>query len=374
MAILLDSKILDNIDEIERIDKGKMLEVSLKAAELAAEAIKLAENMNFPEKYVNPKNVIVLGMGGSSISGELLRDWLWDRSPIIIKTCNDYELPAYVDENSLVFAISYSGETEETLTAFIEAYKRKCKLFAITSGGHLKTFCEKLEIPYLSIPKGYAPRTALPYMFFPLAISMEKIGIISHVKGEFNETIQILREICEENHVNVPFEKNFAKKLAFELYGFIPIIYGFRHYSSVAHRWKTQINENSKLVCRYEVFPELDHNEVVGWETTDKIAKIFAAVLLRDPEEPPEIRARIEITKSLALRKIGKMLEARAKGRCRLAKMFSLLQLGDLVSIYLAILQEKDPTPVKAIDRIKREVRKKLKTIEKLELEVERLL
>ena len=369
-----DAKVLDDFENIKRIDKSGMLESSLKSFELAIDAIKLMESIEFPEDYANPSSIAVLGMGGSSIGGELLKDWLSDKLSIPIEICNDYRLPIHIKANSLVFAISYSGETEETLTAFIEAYKRKCRLFAITSGGHLRVFCEKLRIPYLLIPKGYAPRAALPYMFFPLAISIERLGLIFHIKKEIDETIQILKEVSKENHANKPFEDNLAKKLAFELYGTIPVIYGFRHYASVAHRWKTQINENSKLICYHYVFPELNHNEAVGWETSRRLTKKFSIVLLRDLEEPPEIRERIEITKSIAFRKAGKLLEVKARGNSRLARMFSLLQLGDLVSVYLAILQRKDPTPVKTISKVKKELKKRLRTVEKLESEVKRLL
>ena len=374
MKILPDAEMLDNLEEIKKIDKSGMLKVSLNASELAVKAIRLAEKIEFPKSYLNPVSIAVLGMGGSSIGGELLKDWLSDKISIPINICNDYWLPSHINGKSLVFAISYSGETEETLTAFIEAYKRKCRLFAITSGGHLKTFCEKLGIPYLLIPKGYAPRAALPYMFFPLAISIEKLGLFSRIKNELEETIQVMREISEENHVKKSFEQNLAKKLASELYGTIPIIYGFRQYASVAHRWKTQINENSKLICNYDVFPELNHNEAVGWETPRSLAKKFSIVLLRDPEEPPEIRERIEITKKIAFKKAGKLLEVKARGNSKLARMFSLLQLGDLVSVYLAILQRKDPTPVKTIDKVKKELKKRLRMVEKLERQVEKLL
>ena len=373
MIILPNTQLLDDVEKISRIDKDGMLNICLKTDKMTADAIKFAREAEFPRDYTKCERIVVLGMGGSSIGGELLRDWLLEKSPIPIETCNDYELPAYINEDSLVFAISYSGETEETLTAFIEAYKRKCKIFAITSGGHLKAFCERLNVPFLAIPKGFAPRAALPYMFFPMAIFAEKMGLVKGIANDLEETVRIIKEISEENDVKKPFRENSAKKMAFELYGTIPAIYGFRHYSSVAHRWKTQLNENSKVACKYEVFPELNHNEVVGWEASEKTAKQFSIVLLRDSDEPEEIKMRIEIAKAMAFKNVGKVLEVKAKGKSKLAKMFSLLHFGDLVSIYLAILNEKDPTPVKMISAMKAELRRKLRTIEKLELEVEKL-
>jgi len=159
-----------------------------------------------------------------------------------------------------------------------------------------------------------------------------------------------------------------------ELNETIPVIYGFRYYASVAHRWKTQLNENSKIPCKYEVFPELNHNEVVGWEKTGDFAKNFAAVLLREQNEPPEIKNRIEATKQIALQDLGKIFEVNAIGKTRLAKMFSLLYIGDLVSIYLAILRKVDPWPVETIAKIKQVLKERLNLISKIELEIEELL
>ena len=373
MENLPDAQLLDDVEKFNEIDKNGMLDVCLKTDEIALDAIRLARKVDFPKSYVKCKRIVVLGMGGSSIGGELLRDWLLEESPVPIETCNDYRMPAYMGKDTLIFAVSYSGETEETLTAFVEAYKRGCRIFAITSGGHLKNFCEKLNVPFLTIPNGFAPRAALPYMFFPLAVFAEKMGLVKEVEGDLEETMKILRQISEENKVEKLFEENLAKKMAFEIYGTIPAVYGFRHYRSVAHRWKTQLNENSKIPCKYEVFPELNHNEVVGWETSKEMKKHFSIVLLRDPNEPEEIRTRIEATKDIAFRDVGKVLEVKAKGISRLAKMFSLILFGDLVSIYLAVLNRKDPMPVKTISALKAELKKKLKTIEKLELEVKKL-
>ena len=368
------SEILDNEKLIGQIDKKGMLKTCLRTHELCYDAVELARKIELPKEYVSPRNVVFAGMGGSCIGGELLKDWLKDRVNVPMELCNDYYLPRYVNENSLVFTISYSGETEETLSVFVEAAKRKCKILAITSNGHLKTFCEKLNYPYLQIPQGFAPRAALPYMFFPLAVFMEKTELVSNIDGEIEEAINVVKKLSEENSVNVPAEKNLAKKLALELNETIPVIYGFRYYASVAHRWKTQLNENSKIPCKYEVFPELNHNEVVGWEKTGDFAKNFAAVLLREQNEPPEIKNRIEATKQIALQDLGKIFEVNAIGKTRLAKMFSLLYIGDLVSIYLAILRKVDPWPVETIAKIKQVLKERLNLISKIELEIEELL
>jgi len=377
-----ETTILDRIDDMKKIDKSGMLNHCVRTAEYCQDVISRAEKVEIPAKvkiakkifeYKEPENIIIAGMGGSAIGGEILRDWLRDEIPIPVEVCNDYALPAYANENTLVFAVSYSGETEETLNAFADAIRRKCTIIAITSGGHLLSFAQELHLPHVKIPGGLPPRAALPYVFFPLPILMEKIGVLANKRSEIEESMQIIKITGEENSPQTPTENNFSKKLALQLKDSVPVVYGFRQYGAVAHRLKTQFNENSKVPSRYEVFPELNHNEVEGWEASEDLTKIFSVLLIRDRNEPNEIRNRIEATKSTALRKAGKILEIYAKGEGKLAKVFSILTLGDFTSVYLAILRGIDPVPVKTIDEIKMAMRKKSSLIKKVENEIQKM-
>jgi glucose/mannose-6-phosphate isomerase len=309
-------------------------------------------------------------MGGSAIGGEILQNWLRDELPIPIQVCNDYTLPAYAKRDTLFFANSYSGNTEETLSAFVGAIRRKCVAITITSGGHLLSLSKELQVPYVSIPRQLPPRAALPYLFFPLPVLMERMKVLPSVEKNLQEAIQVLGKVSEENAPEIPTEDNPAKQLALELMETIPLIYGFKQYRSVAHRLKTQFNENSKVPSKYDIFPELNHNETVGWEAPELLTKNHSIILIRDPDEPPEIRQRIEITKSLVLHKAKKVLKIYARGEGKLAKMFSVLCVGDFTSVYLAILQGVDPTPVKIIDEVKIELVKKLGIVEKLKAEL----
>ncbi len=198
---------------------------------------------------------------------------------------------------------------------------------------------------------------------------MERMAILPNVEEDLQETFQVLKKVDQENSPKVPTEENHAKKLAVELMKTIPIIYGFREYNSIAHRLKTQFNENSKVPSRYDVFPELNHNETVGWEAPELLTKHYSIILVRDPNEPLEIKHRIETTKSLVLHKAKKVLEIYARGEGKLAKMFSVLHIGDFASVYLAVLQGVDPVPVKIIDKVKRELQRKFNMIEKLKAE-----
>ncbi len=375
--------ILDQPTEIRNIDKSDMLGHCMKTPAYCRDTIERAEQIEIPRKvkvsekasisYRKPNKILIAGMGGSAVGGEILHDWLRDELPAPIEVCKDYFLPAYADEDTLAFMISYSGETEETLNAFMDALRRRCMIVAATSGGTLLSFCQRLRLPCVTIPSGVPPRAAIPYLFFPLPIIIEKTGIVLNVEKEIEETIQVLERVGRENSVQTQMEKNTAKKLALEFLETVPTIYGFRQYESIARRWKTQFNENSKVPSRYEVFPELNHNEVVGWEASEEFTKEFSVVIIRDPDEPLEIRHRIEATKRLALEKAGKILEVYASGTGKLAKMFSVLHVGNFISVYLAILRGVDPTPVKTINAIKKEM-EKLSMVAKLRAEFQEMV
>jgi glucose/mannose-6-phosphate isomerase len=223
------------------------------------------------------------------------------------------------------------------------------------------------------IPSGLPPRAALPYVFFPLPILMEKIGALKGKKSEIEESMRVIKIVSEENSPKISMENNASKKLALQLKGSVPVVYGFRQYGAVAHRLKTQFNENSKVPSRYEVFPELNHNEAEGWEASEDLTKIFSVLLIRDRNEPDEIKNRIEATKSTALQKAARVIEIHTKGKGKLAKMFSIVSLGDFTSVYLAILRGVDPVPVKIIDEIKMAMKKKFNVIEKVEKEIQRM-
>ena len=360
--------ILDQPEKVKKIDESDMLSHLMKTPDYCQDAINRAKQVKLEK--VKPKNIVIAGMGGSAMGGEILQDWLRDELPIPIDVCKDYTLPAYANKDTLFFANSYSGNTEETLSAFLEAIRRKCMAITITSGGHLLSFSKELQVPNLTIPSQLPPRVAIPYLFFPLPVLMEQMGLLSSIEKELQETIQVLKKVGEKNSPEIPIEANPAKKLALELLETIPVIYGFRQYQSVAHRLKTQFNENSKVPSKYDVFPELNHNETVGWEAPELLTKNYSIILVRDPDEPPEIRHRIETTKSLVLHKAKKVLEIYAQGERKLAKMFSVLHVGDFTSVYLAILQGVDPTPVKIIDEVKRELGKKFSMVEKLKAEL----
>ena len=364
--------ILDNQSRIEEVDQSNMLGDLAKTSEYCRDAINRAKRAIVPTNF-NPKNIVVVGMGGSAIGGELLKDWLRETLPVSIEVCRDYVLPAYVNKNTLVIANSYSGNTEETVTAFLSAVQKKCIVLAVTSGGQLAEFCKKLHVPHVLIPSGLQPRVAIPYMFFPLPILMEKMGLISSIEDELDAAIKVIENVSKENKSTIPTKNNQAKTIAEKILGTIPVVYGFRQYNSVAHRMKAQFNENSKLPSKSESFPELNHNETVGFNAPNDLIEKLSVILIRDPDEPLELKNRIETSAKLVFQKAKNVIEISAQGPTKLTKMFSVLSMGDYVSVYLALLQNKDPTPVKIIDKVKTELAKKNRMKERFETELAKL-
>ncbi|MEM2105053.1 MAG: bifunctional phosphoglucose/phosphomannose isomerase [Candidatus Bathyarchaeia archaeon] len=350
------AEILDDLSAIKKIDKGNMLSFCVDAAKHCEEAAKLAEYVDLG--YPKPEEIIVAGMGGSAISGELLKDWARERIAVPIEVCREYSLPAYASRKTLVFVISYSGETEESLSVYLDAVKRKCMVICISSGGTLQKFAEKMKVPHLIVPSGIAPRAALPYLFVPLPTFLEKLDLVSGVRAEISETLNLLKVVGAANAPDKPLKQNFSKKLALDICGTVPVIYGFGIYRAVAQRLKQQFNENSKIPSKWESFPELNHNEIVGWESAKEFAKLFSVIFLRDACEPEAIRERIVATQELISKASAKTFEIHGNGRSVLARMLSAICVGDLVSVYLAILRGLDPTPVKTIAFLKERLKR----------------
>lgn len=350
MKLQADS-VLDNLEEIKRIDKNGMLTSCLDAAKHYGAAAGLAETPKL--KRVAPKNIIVAGMGGSGIGGELFRSWVRSHLPFPVEVCRDYTLPAYADRRTLVYAVSYSGETEETLSAFLDAVKRGCHVCCITSGGTMLEYAEKLAVPHVQVPPGMQPRAALPYLFLPMLSTMEHAGIIHSLTEQLADALSTLENVCSENTPETPLNANFCKQLASGLAETVPVVYGHGLLSAVAQRFKQQFNENSKVPSKWEVFSELNHNEVVGWEDPSGLTKHFSALLLRDSQEPPAMKARIEATKAILQARGIKTCEVHARGKTELARMLSTICIGDVASVYLAIRRGLDPTPVETISQLK---------------------
>lgn len=352
----LPTQILDDISGMRRIDKSNMLDFCTNAADHYRKSAQNAQKIKLD--YPKPENVIIAGMGGSAIGGEILKDYTRAKAKVPIEISREYTLPAYSDKRSLVVLASYSGDTEETLSSFADAIKRGCMAFCLSSGGKLIHYAKKLSVPYLQVQAGMPPRGAMPHMLIPLLKCLESVKVIPSYSGEFSETLDVLHEVSDENQLATPSDENLAKKLASGLLGLTPVVYGFGMYRGVALRYKQQFNENAKVPAKWEFFSELNHNETMGWENAEEFGDRFGIVFLRDEAEPVEIHSRIETTKTLMQPSVPRVFEVWGQGKNDLAKILSTVLVGDFASVYLAVLRGLDPTPVHTVSLMKEEIEK----------------
>jgi glucose/mannose-6-phosphate isomerase len=354
MGEKLPNQILDDTEGMQKLDKSNMFGFCINAADHYRESARNAQSIKLD--YPTPENVVIAGMGGSAIGGELLKDYTRESAKVPIEISREYHLPAYAGKKSLVILASYSGDTEETLSSFVDALNRRCMVFCVSSGGNLVKYAKKLSVPHIEVQGHIPPRAAMPHMLLPLLACMEKVSLVPKFSTDFSETTALLEKVSAENAPKKHIGENFAKTLAQNLYGVAPAIYGFGIYRGVALRYKQQFNENAKVPAKWETFSELNHNETMGWENPKALAKCYAAILLRDKKEPLEIRSRIETTKALMQPNLPKIFEVWAQGKSNLAKMLSTILVGDFTSVYLAMLRKEDPTPVETVTVMKEKV------------------
>ena len=306
---------------------------------------------------------VVAGLGGSAIGGDLLRSCFESHLRCPLEVVRDYHLPAYVGRDTLVFASSNSGNTEETLSAYDQARRAGAPVVAFTTGGELARRASADGVPVVRFPGGLQPRAAVGYSFVPLFIVAARLGLLSEaLVDDIDEATAVMRGVRDRCGPDAPESGNQARALAGAWTGRIPVVYGSQgERGCVAYRWKTQINENAKALAVSNVFPELNHNETVGWSGTrgqDKAHAALRVCILRDEREPAHIRRRVELTKVILSQHTDAIDEAWAVGESALARMLSLLYLGDFASCYLAYAYGEDPTPVGVIDWLKSELAK----------------
>jgi glucose/mannose-6-phosphate isomerase len=299
-----------------------------------------------------PSGLAVCGMGGSAIGADLVLACLPGLS-VPAAVVRGYSLPEWVGPDTLIVAVSYSGETEEALACAAQARSRGCAPVCVASGGRLTAFAEAEGLPLVLVPGGGQPRAAVGLLSMPLLATLEASGLChEHASDVAAAAVQLE----EDNAILGPDrgeDDNPAKSLARRLEQRLVVVYGAGPTGPVARRWKGQINENAKAPAFFNELPELDHNELMGWTSLPRVTSSTVALFLHDESEDARLTRRAELTaREYEALGVGTELVA-ARGTSRLARLFSLVQLGDYVSCYLAVLYGVDPTPVDAIEAFK---------------------
>jgi glucose/mannose-6-phosphate isomerase len=352
--------ILNNTKKIEDFDPGGMYDRIFRFPSQFEDGLRRVQEAKLPKWDKGEISHIVLaGLGGSAIGGDLVRSYLAERLEIPFFISRSYTLPDFVNPYSLVFVSSYSGKTEETLSAFDDASNRGAKIACITSNGRIEELASQSRLPCVKLPKGFQPRAALGYSFVPVLAALETLQFVHGEKEKIEKTQKFLEANREKYRIEADAPKNEAKQLAVKLHGKLPIIYAScDHFDAVSTRWKGQLCENAKMLAFNNVFPEFNHNELVGWKVLSEYRNDLMVVILKDAEDHPRIKRRMEIVKTIIREQKVEVVEIESCGKELLSRMFSLIQLGDFVSFYSAMLNGEDPSPVKVIDFLKNELAK----------------
>lgn len=344
-------------DQIETVDSSRQVEDVLAMPGHLEDALWRVESAGLERTFArlgDLAHLLVCGMGGSAIGGDLARAALGDRLTKPMTTVRGYELPPWTAPGSVVLCASYSGNTEETLACYEAAGALGAMRVVVTTGGRLGECAREDGVPVIPVPAGLQPRAAVGYMTVAALEVATVAGVAQGVRTEIDAAAAGLGRLAAEWGPDADTD-SLAKRVAQRINGTCVCVYGARPTTPAAYRWKTQLNENAKVPAFAGDLPEADHNEIVGWESAGSLCP-FTAVFLQDADQHPRVRQRVELTASLIEREAAGTLRIESVGSNPVERLLSLVLLGDLVSVYLAVLRDVDPMPVETIDRLKAEL------------------
>ena len=304
-------------------------------------------------------NVGVAGMGGSAIGGDVNQMLLRDELSVPIYVSRNYQIPAWADKHTLVIASSYSGGTEETLSAMTDALEKGCQICGITTGGKLKDVLQKNDCDTVVIPAGLQPRAALAYSFVPMLYLLKGFGLVaSDIDKKLNKTADLL-ESLRDNYSNAG-DENATWLLANSVHATIPIIFGETESTAVvAMRWRGQFSENGKMLAFHNELPELNHNEIVGWENNPELFNHLSIIWLKDKSDHQRVSMRQDVTGTILKNITKNQYEVAVSGASRFERLLHLIHYGDWVSLWCAYFHETDPSPVEKISNLKDQLSRK---------------
>jgi len=340
-------------DSIGRIDTTDQLTDVLAIPEHLRDALWKAESAQLSE-WDSPAGLVVAGMGGSAMGGALARAALGDTASRPILSARAYGLPPWTTPDTTVLCASYSGDTEETLAAYEAAGALGATRVVATSGGKLAELARADGVPVIPVAGGLQPRAAVAYITVAALEVAARCGAGPRCASDIDVAAEHLEELVVEWGPEAA-EDSEAKALARALVGTVPVVYGAGSTTAIAYRWKTQLNENAKIPAFCHELPEADHNELVGWAGAAELGR-FGAVFLEDSDTHPRIADRVELTESLIRDAAAGSFRVQTRGTTSVERVFSLVLLGDLVSVYHAALRGVDPGPVALIEQLKQQL------------------
>lgn len=343
---------LDDPATLKRIDPEDMLGRVAEMPAHLAQARRVAAAVTLDDRSTDVDAIVVLAMGGSAIGAELVAAAAGDRLRVPLSVHRDYGLPAGIGPRTLVIAASHSGETAETLSGFAAARQRGLPLAVVTTGGRLATGAADAGLPLLRYKLGGQPRAAIGFGVGLVHELLSRANLIAD-PDSLGTAATALEELLDRTGPSVETDANPAKQLAWSVFGRIPVIYGHGLMAAVAHRWKTQMNENAKAWASYEPMPEANHNAIEGSLNPRELGDALYVVQLRDREEPEAIAERYRVVEELLGERATNRSQVWAEGPTPLARVLTSVAYGDLVSVYLAILYQTDPTPVTLLAMLK---------------------
>src|SRR5713101_3590307 len=350
-TLTIDTSVIESVDRIRAADPGDMLGRIKELAQQIRDAWATLGKAALPPAYGDVRNITVAGMGGSAIGGDLAAALLADELKVPMTVHRDYGLPAYVGRDSLVIVSSYSGNTEETLSSFEEARKRGAKVLALTTGGKIAELARASNYPIVTFSYKAQPRAALGYSLGLVLGVLTKLGFARDLSDDIEAALSDLAKLEERVHEGA--RTNDAKKLAIELFGRVPFVYGAGVMGVMARRAKGQWNENAKNWAAFDVMPELNHNAVVGFPHPPISKEALTVLLLRSDRDNPRHKLRFEVTRELLDRARIPHKTLQFAGRNMLSEVLQMVLFTDYVSFYVALLNGADPSPVKSIDYLK---------------------
>ena len=347
---------LDDLNELARLDSEDVLGAVERFADQCREAWDIGRAATGLPNATGVDSIVVLGMGGSGVSGDVIRSVVEPRLPVPFTVIKSYgPLPEWIGRNTLVFAVSYSGSTEETVAALEEAHQRGCRAVTISSGGPLAEMAKGYGLAHVRIPTGLQPRASLGYLTLPILSVLVTVGLVPEMQDDIDEAVQVLADLGSRCHRKRSVEENPAKDLAARIAGRIPVVYGGHGLgATAAYRFKCDLNEYGKTPAFWGEIPELDHNEIVGWnQLADVTSSKFVLILLRDQADHERVKLRFELTRELIEGNLAEVIELPAEGASPLARILSLILVTQLAAIYVGLGYGVDPGPVEVIMKLK---------------------